>query len=268
MKNRVCLCIFAILMGFVVSSCSNQSKSASAENEDNNVQEEGTIDVPNSEDEEFEADVPEEGFKIEAIDLGLSVLWANANIGANSIYETGDYYAWGESSTKSSYTLDNYFDYYIEVKEGGYVYRGFKVFNKMGQSLVGTEYDTAHNLLGGKWRMPTSDEYNELIRNCKITKTFLKNEKGNPLRDENGNIPINYNYVEVVGPNGNKIVFPYGGEKEADDYIEREGYYWTANMFRRGSDFENAMAASLGNYLRGPMALVKRNRGLGFNILL
>lgn len=136
----------------------------------------------------------------------------------------------------------------------------------MGQSLVGTEYDTAHNLLGGKWRMPTSDEYNELIKNCKITKTFLKNEEGNPLRDENGNIPINYNYVEVVGPNGNKIVFPYGGEKEADDYIKREGYYWTANMFRRGSNFENAMAASLGNYLRGPMALVEKNRGLGFNI--
>lgn len=260
MKVKFIACALTAFLVFAVSSCSNKQKSESEPTDEEVIAEpDEDMEVLNP-----EADIPEEGFTIEAVDLGLSVLWANANIGANGIYEKGDYYAWGESSTKSSYTLDNYFDYYIEVKEGGYVHRGFKQFNKAGLSLIGTEYDTAHNIMGGNWRMPTSDEYNELITKCELTATNLKNENGNPLKDEEGNILLNY--VEVVGPNGQKIVFPFGGRKEADDYIKREGFYWTANMFNREHDMENAMAACLGSYMRGPMAINKRNKGLGFNV--
>lgn len=260
MKVKLIACALTAFFVFAVSSCSYKQKSDSEPTDEEVIAEpDEDMEVLNP-----EADIPEEGFTIEAVDLGLSVLWANANIGANGIYEKGDYYAWGESATKSSYTLDNYFDYYIEVKDGGYVHRGFKQFNKAGLSLLGTDYDTAHNIMGGNWRMPTSDEYNELITKCELTATNLKNENGNPLKDEEGNIVLSY--VEVVGPNGNKIIFPSGGRKEADEYIKREGFYWTANMFNRESDMENAMAACLGSYMRGPMALNKRNKGLGFNI--
>ena len=260
MKVKLLTCALTALFVFAVSSCSNKQKSDSEPTDEEVIAEpDEDMEVLNP-----EADIPDEGFTIEAVDLGLSVLWANANIGANGIYEKGDYYAWGESSTKSSYTLDNYFDYYIEVKEGGYVHRGFKQFNKAGQSLIGTEYDTAHNIMGGNWRMPTSDEYNELISKCKLTSTYLKNENGNPLKDEEGNIVLSY--VEAVGPNGKKIIFPHGGHKEVDDYDKSEGFYWTANMFNRESDMENAMAACLGKYMRGPMILYTKNKGLGFNI--
>ncbi|MGM9816741.1 MAG: hypothetical protein ACI304_06750, partial [Lepagella sp.] len=43
----------------------------------------------------------------EWVDLGLSVKWATKNVGATSPSDYGDYYAWGETSTKSSYTEDN-----------------------------------------------------------------------------------------------------------------------------------------------------------------
>ena len=34
---------------------------------------------------------------IEAVDLGLSVLWATCNVGASSPEDYGDYFAWGEA---------------------------------------------------------------------------------------------------------------------------------------------------------------------------
>ena len=41
------------------------------------------------------------------VDLGLSVKWARCNIGAFSPEQYGSYFAWGETSTKSSYTSGN-----------------------------------------------------------------------------------------------------------------------------------------------------------------
>lgn len=42
------------------------------------------------------------------VDLGLSVMWADRNVGATRPEEFGDYYAWGETETKESYTWSNY----------------------------------------------------------------------------------------------------------------------------------------------------------------
>ena len=44
------------------------------------------------------------------VDLGLSVKWATCNIGAWKPEGYGNYYAWGETSSKSEYTEDNYND--------------------------------------------------------------------------------------------------------------------------------------------------------------
>ena len=42
------------------------------------------------------------------VDMGLSVMWATCNIGANSPEEFGDYFAWGEKETKDEYTPKNW----------------------------------------------------------------------------------------------------------------------------------------------------------------
>lgn len=41
------------------------------------------------------------------VDLGLSVKWATYNVGATSPSNYGDYFAWGETATKSTYTEAN-----------------------------------------------------------------------------------------------------------------------------------------------------------------
>ena len=45
---------------------------------------------------------------VEAVDLGLSVLWASCNVGAESPEEYGGYYAWGEIEEKAEYDWSTY----------------------------------------------------------------------------------------------------------------------------------------------------------------
>ena len=72
-------------------------------------------------------------FSYKAIDLGLSVKWADRNIGASSPTEKGDYFAWGELKPKYYYGQDIY-EWY---RNGSYLRPGGL------KSIVGSEYDIA-----------------------------------------------------------------------------------------------------------------------------
>ena len=140
------------------------------------------------------------------VDLGLpsGLLWAQYNVGANAIEELGGYYAWGETEEKTSYTFDNY--KYLDA-DGE--------CEDIGNNISGTEYDVAHVKWGGKWRMPTGVEVQELINSC----TWVRDS---------------YRGVEcwvATGPNGNKIIFPKAGYYLNGDEISypgQNGSYWSA----------------------------------------
>ena len=96
----------------------------------------------------------------EYVDLGLSVKWANCNVGANKPEDYGNYYAWGETITKSLYTSDNSKTYGLSISElqtQGYI---------DSEGNLTSQYDAARTNWGGRWRMPTYDELDELIDNC------------------------------------------------------------------------------------------------------
>ena len=106
----------------------------------------------------------------EWIDLGLSVKWATCNIGASKPEEFGDYYAWGETSTKSNYTWENY-----RFRISGNSSENVKFSKYNTQSDRGTvdnrtvlemSDDIARQKWGGGWRIPTKEEFQELIDNC------------------------------------------------------------------------------------------------------
>ena len=54
------------------------------------------------------SDTPETKDKPEIVDLGLSVKWADRNLGAGNSYDWGDYFAWGETQSKATYFWNNY----------------------------------------------------------------------------------------------------------------------------------------------------------------
>ena len=143
----------------------------------------------------------------EYVDLGLpsGIKWATCNIGANSPQESGDYFAWGEVDAKTSYNLNNYSFYHQ--------FSGDDLYDELGKNISGTQYDVAQKAWGGTWRMPTEEEFIELLRNCSW---YWKSD-------------MNVCGFEVVGENGNEIFLPVTGyiqdEKKFNSY---NGYYWTA----------------------------------------
>ncbi len=132
----------------------------------------------------------------EAVDLGLSVKWANCNVGASCPSDYGDYFAWGETRPKSEYTRENC------VTEG-------KNLDDIGNYA---RYDAARANWGGNWRLPTKEEFIELKEKCTWMWTTQGGHKG----------------YKVTGPNGKSIFLPAAGwHGEASLYgVGENGFYW------------------------------------------
>lgn len=144
----------------------------------------------------------------EAVDLGLSVKWASCNVGASSPEEYGDYFAWGETTTKSSYTESNSVTYDLSISE--LESRG--IIDANGNLTAA--YDAATANWGSEWRMPTLDEIKELRNNCTWEWTTQNGVKGR----------------KVTGPNGNSIFLPAAGYRRDTSlgHAGSYGYYWSA----------------------------------------
>ena len=148
---------------------------------------------------------------IKAVDLGLpsGVKWADRNIGASSQKDYGNYYAWGETTPKTTYTWDNY----VFGKEGR-----LKKYNDTDNKLVLDPGDDVVSVeLGSSWRMPTEEEMNELKANCTWNLTSVNGVKGFELQSK---------------INGNSIFLPAGGYYNGNQAILKggSGYYWTSTL--------------------------------------
>ena len=91
----------------------------------------------------------------EFVDLGLSVLWATMNVGATDNTEVGYHFAWGETTTKTSYTADTY---------NSTIYK--KYFNGSNLTQLDAEDDPATVHWGSGCRLATTTEFNVLNNSC------------------------------------------------------------------------------------------------------
>lgn len=140
------------------------------------------------------------------VDLGLSVKWATMNVGAESIEDYGDYYAWGEVQPKNVYGISSY--KWSKNNQDSYI----KYNDTDNKTTLELSDDAASVIWGGAWRIPTVDEQKELQSKC--TWTWAKS-KGV------------YGYL-VTGMNGNSIFLPAGGVRIESDIhkVGEAGYYW------------------------------------------
>jgi len=160
----------------------------------------------------------------EYVDLGLSVKWATCNVGANTPEEFGDYFAWGETAPKSEYTWSSYtyctddegkkFSKYVLKKRQG---------DKDGKNTLDLSDDAAHVNWGDNWRMPTSQEVNELCQKCQFV-----------LEEMNG--VMGYRVYSRV--NKNSIFIPFAGSYSTDIFNPEGGAYWTSNLVSKGNLFD------------------------------
>ena len=158
----------------------------------------------------------------EWVDLGLpsGTLWATCNIGADNPEDYGDYFAWGETEPKEQYDWSTYKwcngSYNTLTKycsNSDYGANGF-VDNKKELDL---EDDAAYVNWGTSWRMPTTEQQQELYEQCTWTWTTRNGVNG----------------YQVTGPNGTTIFLPAAGFCW-DIFLYFHGmlgYYWSSTLY-------------------------------------
>ena len=134
---------------------------------------------------------------VTAVDLGLSVKWANCNVGASKPEEYGDYYAWGDINKK------------ISEECNPYNYR---------ENICATDYDVAHVKWGGDWRMPSKADIDELCNKCSSVWTT-----------QNG-----VNGMLITGPNKNTIFLPAAGHFSNNYYNSNNHKNYPSGVYYDG----------------------------------
>ena len=159
------------------------------------------------------------------VDLGLpsGLLWAKSNMGTTDPKEIGDYYAWGETSTKKEYHGDNYKHWTgsdLDIK---------KYNEKDWKTVLELEDDAARAILGVGYRIPTQEDWQELLDNCKweaVTTTLP--EIMDPSQTK---VIVRW---KVTGPNGKSIILPMTDSFRCDAWLDtsdEDTYYTTANLW-------------------------------------
>ena len=156
----------------------------------------------------------------EYVDLGLSVKWATMNVGATKPEEYGDYFAWGETTTKSTYNWSTY--KWCNGSDDSLTKYNTKssygtVDNKTKLDAID---DAAVVNWGGSWRMPTDAEMTELRNNCTWTWATRNGVKG---------------YKVTSKKNGNSIFLPAAGYRSGSS-LNGAGYgrYWSSSLYTDG----------------------------------
>ena len=153
------------------------------------------------------------------VDLGLpsGLKWATCNVGATAPEGYGDYFAWGETSPKDNYDWSTY-----KYCNGSYLtltkYNTKSDYGTVdNKTTLDLSDDAARANWGGKWRMPTKAEHDELIKNCTWTWTIQDGVKG---------------YKVASRTNGNSIFLPAAGSRYGTsvDFVGSSGGYWSSSL--------------------------------------
>lgn len=158
----------------------------------------------------------------EAVDLGLSVKWANMNLGATAPQNYGRLIGWADSSGVHT-TFDGIFLSYQYINSvlhtnctwNSPYYGG----NTPLSNIAGTDYDPARYIWNTNWRIPTREQWQELIDRCSWK---LETIEGNQV-------------LRATGPNGNSIILPLSGinttgAEGTHEYRDLMAFYWSANL--------------------------------------
>ena len=168
------------------------------------------------------------------VDLGLSVKWAKCNLGAATETEAGDFFAWGELQSKADFSW------------GTYLWGNGSSFSKYTGSdytVLQKEDDAAYAALGGKWRMPTKAEIEELYN-------LFKKPPWDVILKPGGSYNNKPTYVVFKDKDGTfEFTFPLSGRKSGAT-VTRSGeyaYFWSSSLSTNNTaDAWSIYAAVLG----------------------
>lgn len=152
------------------------------------------------------------------VDLALpsGILWAKGVLGRQdfedgyeAMYNTSYNCRWG--SVKPRYTIDEEYEY-LDTLNNTYI--------NIGDNIEGTEYDIAHVLLGGKWRLPTKEDFEELNAYCRVG---LMRRYSYHYSTATSSATLQTSVADIRGSNGQSIIIYRGG-------------MWTGTMSENGEN--------------------------------
>ena len=155
-------------------------------------------------------------------DLGLSVIWADKNVGADKTEDVGGYYAWGVTD---EYAAPFTYKWFNEDGSKAKKYVSQKSNSESGTAdgltVLKAEDDVASVKLGGVWRMPTKEEIDELKELDCLEDYELNGKKG----------------LLFVGNGDNGLFIPYGGYKDKSDtpVSTNYAYLWSSSLVTASS---------------------------------
>lgn len=167
---------------------------------------------------------------MEYVDLGLSILWAKCNLGAEAEQETGTLLGYGDLTgvNQSSYLID-----YSIVED-----------------IAGTDKDILHKVNIDKGALmqsatPTADQISELISKTTQTEDEVDGVKG----------------IRFTASNDNSIFMPYTGYRNATtvEGAGVQGLYWSGNNYSVATNYGQTLNLTNGMATSGVSA---RNLGL------
>ena len=169
---------------------------------------------------------------IEWVDLGLpsGLKWAKCNVGAKKETDYGSYFMWGDIMNKTNSNCDWTTYKHCNGSEDTLT----KYTATDSKTTLDTEDDAAAQIMGSKWRMPTKDNFQELIENT--TRTWITNYNGTGV-----------NGSKFTASNGNSIFIPAAGlcTDGSVNSVGNGGYIWSSS--RSTSDPKSAVYFGFGS---------------------
>ena len=161
------------------------------------------------------------------VDLGLSVMWATCNVGASKPSDAGLFIAWGEVKAKTDYSWTTYVFLSDGTNKDNAIFSKYNSDDGHGNvdnlNRLETTDDIANVMLSDKWRMPTKDEFDELVNNC------------------------TWKWTKVDGVDGYQVYSKKAGFEKNSIFLPAAGYYQKKSVQKKGS-YGCYWSASLGAY--------------------
>ena len=143
------------------------------------------------------------------VDLGLptGTKWATMNVGASSETDYGNYYQYGKGAAQYAATSGD--SYYSGTEDP-----------------LAASADTAVQVWGGQWHMPTREQMQELTANT--TYQWVTNYKGSGI-----------NGGTFTATNGAVLFFPAAGywNDGSQGLVGNRGFYWGSSPYGSGSAY-------------------------------
>lgn len=190
--------LLALSFTFILTACKGVKANDDLRHDSDEVVEERIAEEESSETDSY------------GVNLGLSVNWAECNVGATSPDETGYEIPYGNTSGSI---------YYDE---------------NTPTNISDTNYDIAKAKLGDGWRMPTEEEMRELIENCNMSTDVVNGVVGVRMTSVNGNsifLPACGSGVNAFWDDMEKNRMYKTAERNT---IGHEGGYWTGSESVQG----------------------------------